>query len=166
MIGAWNVRGINKAAKQVALKNFLIANKLSLLTVLESKVKANKFKQVSSACFKHWGVLNNYYYTNNGRIWCCWDGRVWEISIWLVLIKPCMLKLSLRMVRTRCLSLFFMLGTLHLRMKLWEELIAWSSTISLPRLVMSGFNMYLKHDEKVGHEGVSIDLVLISCAVV
>ena len=37
--GAWNVRGINKAKKQIEVAHFLSSNNISLIGLLENKVK-------------------------------------------------------------------------------------------------------------------------------
>lgn len=61
---------MNKADKQVAIRKFVAERKISLRAILESRVKASKFKKVSVTCFKNWEVLNKYYYAVNERIWC------------------------------------------------------------------------------------------------
>jgi len=49
--------------------------------MLETRVKAEKFKKVSSLIFRDWSVINNNDdAAANGRIWIDWNPKIWDIK--------------------------------------------------------------------------------------
>lgn len=80
-ICSYNVRGLNKKSKQTYVRDFLSFHKLSLVGLLETRVKDNKADSISRFVGKHWNWLFNYEHHANGRIWVGWDAQVWNVSL-------------------------------------------------------------------------------------
>lgn len=60
MIGASNVQGIIKPEKQNAIKHFVIRNELSLVVLVEKRVKASKYEKIRKVSLQQWDCINNY----------------------------------------------------------------------------------------------------------
>jgi len=80
-ICSYNVRGLNKKSKQTYIKDFLSFRKVSLVGLLETRVKDSKADPISRFVGNHWNWLFNYQHHNNGRIWVGWDAQVWDVTL-------------------------------------------------------------------------------------
>ncbi|XP_074352152.1 uncharacterized protein LOC141691301 [Apium graveolens] len=78
---SWNVRGLNKSPHQKELQNFVTMNKVGLMGVLETKVKAHNALVISKKINRNWRWLFNYEHRYNGRIWVGRDPGVWQVSL-------------------------------------------------------------------------------------
>ena len=58
-ICAWNVRGANKVNKQIDIANFIAHNNISLIGILESKVKKAGLGALYLCVFPNWCVTSN-----------------------------------------------------------------------------------------------------------
>jgi len=62
--------GHQQALQAKRNKKLLLKNKFEICVLLETRVKAETFKKVSSLMFRDWSVINNYEIdAANGRIW-------------------------------------------------------------------------------------------------
>lgn len=68
-ICSYNIRGMNKRPKQVYVRNLLASNNVSLVGLLETRVKQVNFGSVTRFINSSWEWLNNYSSHVNGRIW-------------------------------------------------------------------------------------------------
>lgn len=48
-------------------------NKVDVAVLLETRIKSEKAKKISSKMFRDWHHIYNYEYASNGRIWISWD---------------------------------------------------------------------------------------------
>ena len=72
----WNIRGLNVTPKQLEAKKMLIDLKLSLVSLVETRVRIINKPNVIKSVFKEWDMLDNYNSHSLGRIWVGWDPRI------------------------------------------------------------------------------------------
>lgn len=53
-LAAWNVRGLNKSPHQKEVINFISNNNLTIMCCVETKVKIQKFSDVSRKIARNW----------------------------------------------------------------------------------------------------------------
>jgi len=80
-IASWNVRGLNRPKKQEDVKAFLQKYQISLIGLLETKVKEEKVRAVAARLFQGWEWHHNFNQTAKGRIWVVWKRQVYRIQI-------------------------------------------------------------------------------------
>lgn len=80
-IGFWNIRGLNDPIKQKEVRCFVNNNKLSLLGLLEHKIKEDKASRVMKYVCPQWNFVNNYPHASLGRIFVCWDSNVLQLQV-------------------------------------------------------------------------------------
>lgn len=64
----WNVRGLNSPSKQKEIKNFMVAKKISLCCLVETKVKNEKLSVIQDSMFRGWCLASNFSKVKGGRI--------------------------------------------------------------------------------------------------
>ncbi|KAM2111994.1 hypothetical protein COP2_013557 [Malus domestica] len=79
-LSIWNIRGLNKGPKQLAVRNFISAAKLDLLCIVETKVKKDNRHGISRVVFLNWEAMNNYSSADSGRIWIGWNPDVLRVT--------------------------------------------------------------------------------------
>lgn len=67
-IGSWNIRGLNDPIKQHAIRKFISQHYFSVLVVVETKVKFNKWSQIANNCGYGLECIHNYASADSGRI--------------------------------------------------------------------------------------------------
>lgn len=60
--GFWNLRGLNDPLKQKAAKTFWYKNELSLIGLIEHKIKEPNIKRIVNYICPHWQSANNSMY--------------------------------------------------------------------------------------------------------
>lgn len=60
--GFWNIRGLNDPIKQKEVKSFVKNNKLSLMGLIEHKIKEPKSSRVFGLLFPQWSSIFNFDY--------------------------------------------------------------------------------------------------------
>lgn len=78
---AYNVRGLNKSWKQHDLHSFLVDNDISLVGVLETKIKAPNDVASSRVIHNLWSWEDNYSHHPSGRIWIGWNPNIWNVFV-------------------------------------------------------------------------------------
>ena len=73
----WNVRGFNDPLKQKAVVSRIRKLKISLVCLLETRVKENNMMPIFSRHFQGWQLFQNYSNdAKNGRIWMIWNSSL------------------------------------------------------------------------------------------
>ncbi|XP_074293269.1 uncharacterized protein LOC141620246 [Silene latifolia] len=72
-ICSWNIRGCNDPLKQQEITDFLWANKLDVLGVLETRIKEKNARKIIKSILNNYSVICNYDRYYNGRIWFIWN---------------------------------------------------------------------------------------------
>ena len=68
----WNVRGLNHPLKQNEVASRIRKLNISLVCLLETRVKFHKMQGIVGKMFPGWSIFHNYEYARNGRIWMIW----------------------------------------------------------------------------------------------
>lgn len=79
-LSTWNIHGLNKGPKQLAVRNFISTAELDLLCIVETKVKKDNWHGISRAVFLNWEAMNNYSNPDSGRIWIGWYPDVLRVT--------------------------------------------------------------------------------------
>lgn len=72
IIAAWNVRGMNSTGKVKEVRNFLEDNKVTVVGIVETKIKEHKATTIQKKMGSMWNWSTNYNHHRNGRIWVGW----------------------------------------------------------------------------------------------
>lgn len=147
---SYNVRGLNN--KCAFVKDFILDNKISLIGLLETRVRSNVAKKVSLEVNPRFLWHHNYEHHPGGRIWVGWNPNVWNVSI-----------IASTAQQTTCsvfhnnsdisfvISFIYGLNSSAGRRVLWQELSALLPSLSNRPWVCSGdFNVCLCTSEKQG----------------
>ena len=59
-IAAWNVRGLNKSSRQGEVRKLMLENQLSMVGVLETKVRSVNKNRIVQNLFQQWSYFDNY----------------------------------------------------------------------------------------------------------
>ena len=79
--GAWNVRGINKARKQIEVAHFLSYHNVSLIGLLETKVKRKGLGSFYLRRFPNWCFTTNLTWHDGDRIIVDWRTTDFHVDI-------------------------------------------------------------------------------------
>jgi exonuclease III len=77
----WNVRGLNHPSKQKEVVSIIKRHKISLICLIETRVKENKANKVRTCIVPDWKYVFNYEKHFLGRIWICWKKSDYEVSV-------------------------------------------------------------------------------------
>ena len=148
---SWNVRGMNKREKRLAIKRE-IANFLdSIVILVETKIHLRNALKFKESLWPQAEFLHNYQSNLRGRIWLLWDAKTYSLT---------KLTESSQSLQVQCkhipsdkdfmLTAVYASNILSERRVLWKELDQSSQSISLPWIVIGDFNMIRQNDEKCG----------------
>lgn len=148
----WNVRGLNKEAHQNEVIRFISTNKLSLVGLLETKVKKANSYYISKKVARSWKWLFNYDYHENGRVWVGWDNNVWDLNM-----------VDASEQHISCVALFrekqlsFLITFVYAQNRGYERSPLWNYisnvTATLPWVLMGDFNCVVSlHEINGGRE--------------
>jgi len=70
---SWNIRGLNMPLKQKEIRRMVFSHRISILCLLETRVKQDNFPKVAGSMLPGWEIINNYSKHCLGKIWICWD---------------------------------------------------------------------------------------------
>lgn len=81
-IAAWNIRGLNNPLKQKEISSFVQSQRLSLIGIVETKVRKEHLASTVSHCFpSHWLHYSNIDAVGStARIILAWDPLVLTVS--------------------------------------------------------------------------------------
>ena len=77
-VASWNIRGLNDPLEQKDIRNFDLENKISILCMVESKVRFSNISGVFGKCCPGCKVIHSCDQRNIGRIWVCNDDKVFD----------------------------------------------------------------------------------------
>ncbi|CAO2816302.1 unnamed protein product [Amaranthus hypochondriacus] len=69
IIASWNVRGMNSPIKIKEVRNFLVENNISVIGLMETKIKEPNAKKIQKKLGKNWNWTTNYNHHDKGRLW-------------------------------------------------------------------------------------------------
>ena len=151
----WNV-GLNKKERRQDLKEHLAKYTPSILVLVETKVKPNKEHIILRCIPPYWFFTNNYEYSFLGRVWVCWNPKVWTGQVQSKGLQQITITFSNNGGFTMLLTAVYGSNWQSRRMELWKELInVHQQHGSIPWAVAGDFNIVRFSDEKVGERALS-----------
>lgn len=80
MLVSWNVRGLNKASKLRDISSRLLKLLPEIVILMKTRVKHSKAKLVRDKLNLKRRYLDNYQYSENGRVQIEWDNTKLDIK--------------------------------------------------------------------------------------
>lgn len=147
--GCWNMRGLNDPIKQKEVRFFVNKNKLSLLGLVEHKIKESNSSRILKSMLPFWDFAHNYTHSPNGRIIVTWDPSIVHVSV---------LGSSSQAIHCNVQSLSgdvqFLATVVYgsnfycERNELWQSLTSWRSPT--PWIILGDFNAIRSQSDKMG----------------
>lgn len=155
---SFNIRGLNN--KISFAKDFILANKLSLVALLETKVQQVNANFISNAISSRFKWKFNYQHHFLGRIWLGWDPAIWSVSI--IFSSAQMITCDISRVNSTehfVGSFVYAFNDYIDRRALWNEIACVKSFISvnnasLPWCLLGDFNVITSIEENLGGSSV------------
>ena len=94
----WNIRGLNLSNKQDEVKSLVSEHHVSLLGLLETKVRSPKHLSLANTLLPGWKFLFNYSCHRLGRIWVAWDPSILSVSLLLSTVQ--LVQVSVKIIST------------------------------------------------------------------
>ena len=81
---AWsNIRGLSMPHKQEEVQSLVHDNKVSIIGIIETRVKRHNFPSIAQTLLRGWKAVSNHHYHHNGRIWILWNPDILDVDILL-----------------------------------------------------------------------------------
>ncbi|GKB31530.1 RNA-directed DNA polymerase, eukaryota, reverse transcriptase zinc-binding domain protein, partial [Tanacetum coccineum] len=130
-IGCWNIRGLGTSDKQIKVKKFIKDERLSLCSVIETRLKSKKLQSIGDSIFKNWEWVNNMLHCDKGcRIIIGWNSDLINHNVIHYCKQSMLCKID---AVKRNLSLFYTVvyaaNEGKERMDMWNELIMYKRVI-------------------------------------
>lgn len=154
-LGAWNVKGHNKANKQLEVARFLSNHNISLIGLLETKIKRAGLGALYLRVFSGWCITSNIAWHDGGRIIVGWRSE--DIQIDIIQCDSQFIHLMGVPKTENSFHCTFVYGSsaIHERKKLFMSLQELSTCIKTPWIILGDFNCVANFDE---HHGQPIRL--------
>ena len=147
--GFWNMRGLNDPLKQREVRSFVNKNNLSIIGLVEHKIKEINFCRITCSMFPFWSFVHNYSHSASGRICVGWDSSIVSVDVLGQSSQAihCLVKSvagNLQFVAT------FVYGSnlYNERIDLWRDLNSWNNPG--PWVILGDFNALRFPSDKVG----------------
>ena len=153
MFGCWNIRGINGFKKQKIVREWIGKNKLSLISLMETKVVAANLRKMQDGLeLSSWGFVSNVEGNEAARIVVGWDPTVYNVQCihtskqWIT----CRVN-SVGEPFEVIISFIYGLNSPGERQEVWDYIRYQSGgLLSLPWLLMGDFNATMKASDSEG----------------
>ena len=99
-IACWNVRGLNSLARQQEVRSLVQELNISLISLVEIKVRADNSPSISKNLLGGWKLLHNYIHHPSGRVWVLWNLEIIDVS--LLWSSNQIIHLSVEIIENRC----------------------------------------------------------------
>ena len=146
------LRGLNFPHKQDEVRKFVNFHRLSLIGLLETRVRYGNRLKVAENLLLGWRLVFNYQTQGTGWIWAAWDPSV--LSVQLLSSSAQLLHLAVQILETQehfLISFVYGLNYPQDRVPLWDAIASISQTSShLPWALMGDFNVTRMVTEKMG----------------
>ncbi|KAL0367483.1 UNVERIFIED_CONTAM: hypothetical protein Sradi_3638400 [Sesamum radiatum] len=144
----WNVQSLNRIDHQVAVRNLISENRLSLVGLLETRVSVANFARVQRGLLPRWTWFVDYTASGN-RIWLAWDSDFVGIDILEVDVQFIHYRIQMHCFHTSVLMTFvYGVNNVGGRRVLWQNLSRISASVGdTPWLVGGDFNTVIDESE-------------------
>lgn len=122
-------------------------NKVEICAILETRVKLEKFTNVSKKMLKDWN--HNYGSSHNRRIWVAWKPRKFDVCMVVENAQGICCKVTnIQSGVSFHFIAVYGFNTMELRRDLWRFLLATCSQITGPVICSGDFNTVLLVDDR------------------
>ncbi|XP_073149127.1 uncharacterized protein [Henckelia pumila] len=150
-IACWNVRGLNKPLKQKNAQGVLKKHNLSILGLLEVKIKPNLLDRMMDTKFPGMPFLHNFHVCPNSRILIMWDSKMVHLDLLEMTYQFIHVTISCLLTHRIFLATFvYGWNSMVARRPLWDFLLSRGDDIDLPWILMGDFNCVRHPYEKMG----------------
>ncbi|XP_056685776.1 uncharacterized protein [Spinacia oleracea] len=156
IVCTWNVRGLNDPNKVVEVRRLLETNKISVIALLETRVKENKASKIQNKLGSCWKWEMNYSYSPKGRIWIGW--RHSDVTFTMGLKTDQVIHGDLAAKDGNFTAQFtavYGLHTIDHRRPLWTTLTQIGPRVIYPWFFMGDFNSVLHAGDRIHGSQVS-----------
>lgn len=152
---SWNVRGLNAPNKQKEVKLLCNDEKVSLIGLIETKIKREKLDQLANHMFAGWQYISNLDDHYNGRIWIIWRPDYYRVSLVNKSTQQVTCKVKFTLLQcTFEVTYAYVFNTKDERNELWDNLVVQSRKCTNPWLVLGDFNSILTTKDRIGGNNV------------
>ena len=151
-IAAWNIRGRNDPLKQKEVISFVKEHSLSVVCLLETRVRISNKDRIFTSILPGWSLLHNYDHALLGRIWVCWKPSVVSITAMLCTDQAILCRITvLKDNSSFFCSAIYASNIPNDRRVLWSHLQGCSAYVrSMPWFLLGDFNTTKFSSEKIG----------------
>ncbi|XP_056686567.1 uncharacterized protein [Spinacia oleracea] len=148
---SWNVRGLNRRAKQMEVKRFIHTHNIKLVSLLETKVKASKLGDLYLGVCPGWNFTTNISCSTSSRIVLAWDPNSFTLNILSMSSQLIHCFITPRSTGVGFLGTFiYGMNTKEDRVTLWNSLTQISDNCTQPWIIMGDFNALMDVEDRVG----------------
>ena len=148
------------------MKHYLAKFSPSMVVLDETEVRPSKEYGIMKCLPKCWQVLNNYEFSNLGRIWIYWNPNIWQCQVYNKSLQQITIIASNKDSFNMLLNAVYSSNWQSRREELWKELeTVHQQHGTLPWACIGDFNIVRYSDEKIGGRGLSYTQLKISMSV-
>ncbi|XP_021837778.2 uncharacterized protein [Spinacia oleracea] len=145
----WNVRGLNRLAKQKEVRSFIHSHQIKQFCLLETRVKAPKMGDLYLTIFPNWCFTSNPCHRKNGRIVLAWDSDAFTVDIVHMESQLIHCQITPRGdVGSFFATFVYGFNTTADRIPLWNSLV--NLAPSAAWIIMGDFNAIMEFEDKIG----------------
>ncbi|RAL52409.1 hypothetical protein DM860_007266 [Cuscuta australis] len=155
MIGTWNIRGLNTPLKQKEVLNLIHKYNLSVLGILETKVKKDNISSVKENLRRDWESFINNEMHQMGMIWIHWDPK--RVALKVLYSYAQMVHCHVQWHEQKLeffTSFVYGFNELEERKSLWKDIKTYASS-NEAWCVIGDFNAVLTSEDRKGGNPVS-----------
>ncbi|GAV85405.1 Exo_endo_phos domain-containing protein, partial [Cephalotus follicularis] len=141
-VAAWNVRGLNDPSKHCEVRNFISSNNISLLGILESRVRVPNLEKIARNITKNWNFFSNPSVSMSGRIIVIWDSSL--LNFVPIFVNDQAIHAQVILVNNMRIFVSFVYGKCdrNTRLSLWDDLVHCADQFrNEPWAVLGDFNV-------------------------
>lgn len=135
--------------KQKELRRLITKESLTILAIIEHRVKKQNTAQIINKIVSGWNWYDNTCLDSKGRIWLVWNPRGVDVTVLQSSLQyiHCCVRDSAKNMKFEFTAVYG-LHTVDDRKGLWDDLKSLETGIQDPWLVMRDFNAVLKQEDR------------------
>lgn len=139
---SWNIRGLNNPIKQVEIRKFIHAYSLSLIGIVETKVRHENLASTMKKCLPlGWSFVHNLVSGPVARISVAWDCQHSVVTVLFTSEQMLLLSVVIMHQKTFIVSYIYGFNQASDRRKLWDELRMGLGLVgNQPWIIVGDFN--------------------------
>ncbi|GAV63881.1 Exo_endo_phos domain-containing protein [Cephalotus follicularis] len=136
------MRGLNHSSKQKEVRQFIMSNNISIVGILESRVRADNLDRVTRSIHKQWKSCSNHSVSLLSRIVVMWDPAC--IQFVPIFVNEQAIHGEVSFPNNMRIRISFIYGVCNRyeRRKLWADIIHYASSFrNEPWIILGDFNV-------------------------